>query len=207
MLNLIRKDFIVLSTMLKWLIPYALVLSFVFNEMVGILVVVILISYTLNLEVRNQNQALVLSLPVTRRDIVKARYLSLILFAVIGVALSILGMLGQYLISFLSADNPVFKFNLLVLMIQFLGTLLIMSVYFPIYYILGEKAQRFSNLLFLALIGIMSFVFASVVQKKEQLLNVLADYSIWLWPTAFLIILVWGLSYILSIRIFAKQDS
>lgn len=165
MLNLVWKDILILKRIL-WIAPiYGFCGLFVFSftmQGAALSFITIMVTYTLldracDLDARNNSEIILNSLPLCRRDIVLAKYVSVFLYAAIAIlsfvfaqeAVSVTGIpvLG-------GAQAPISKISL----VGFVGALVAMvafiSFYYPIYFKLG-----YARIKWVGMILVLSLMF------------------------------------------------
>jgi len=146
MINLVWKDLLILKQILLIVPLYAFCGVFIFSftmkgaalSFITILVTYALLDRACDLDARNNSEIILNSLPLCRRDIVLAKYLSVFLYAGIAILSSVFAQevalftqipfLGGALISRISLEGLV---GALVAMVIFI------SFYYPIYFKLG----------------------------------------------------------------------
>ncbi|MBP1991105.1 ABC-2 transporter permease [Paenibacillus eucommiae] len=200
MLNLIRKDILILRYYFLFVVLYIAFFGFLLptersSLLLGILPTVMLTMFSCSLERKNKNLLFVGSLPISRKQIVSAKYSTLFVYLLIGLASGLLMMLiNRYVLqreaSFTGTDIG------LTLGICFLFG----SLFFPIYYWLGAKGSQIVIFIFVFLT-----IAASNLPKRE--IDWLPESQLataWLFPVVGLLLL--GLSFRLSLAIFRRKD-
>lgn len=163
MINLVWKDLQILKRILLIAPIFAIYGFFIFSfTMKGgaLIFITILVTYTLldracDLDARNKSEIIMNSLPVSRRDIVLAKYLSVFPYAAIAILSSLfaqevmsvtgISVLGGAPISQISLEGFV---GALVSMVTFI------SFYYPIYFKLG-----YARIKWLGMILVLSLMF------------------------------------------------
>ncbi|PZD96438.1 hypothetical protein DNH61_07985 [Paenibacillus sambharensis] len=207
MFNLIRKDMLVVRFYYLFIVLYAVFFGFVMNNeastvLVGALSAIMLVMFSVNLETKSKSVLFIGSLPVRRKQIVQAKYAVVIVFLIIGLFMSLL----VHLVSLYALNNPV-EWTWMQASLTTGIVLLFSSLFFPVYYWLGDRAAQVIS--FLAI-----FLAVSVVVGMSGVINKITlqlpfDISS---PAAVLSVIVGGAlllflaSYWLSLSIFRKKD-
>lgn len=143
MLNLLRKDFIVLKSSLWIIALYLVVFSLAFipqSEMsmyfVGIYTAFGSIIMATMIDIKNHNHNFLVTLPVSRKQIVKAKYLSAIVYALFGVLASY-GIHELVNLNYPELNKPNYSLRDIVISIGMV--LALVSIYMPLFYGLSKK--------------------------------------------------------------------
>lgn len=219
MINLIRKDFLLLINYIIISILISAFLVIVFTPRYpdyGYGMAAFAIAFTLmlsvtSLETRNHTDAIVNSLPVLRTEVIQAKYLSALVFTFL--ALLIVGLVGllanlfplPWVVPFITWPNIV---------IAFISMALIISFYYPIFYkFYNNTVILFVNIILFQLFFFMPAYIESFFQHHHddlwvrQLLLLMAQ-SPWVLPVlgigiAVLLLIV---SYHLTLKIYSHRD-
>lgn len=219
MLSLIKKDLIVLRRMIIFAGGYSLFIFFAFNNPVfkpflyimgGVVIGYIFVLSALQAEFKNNSDVILNSLPVSRKDIVTARFLSI--FVLAALALVILGSVG-FLLRVLPFPLEVPIISLRDVLIS-LGLIVLMSVLFmPAYHFTSGKWLQIINIVFFMLIFFAPatiFQFLAEHTDKAWALNLVSLHMNrpWMFPSiAFVVLtLLLLLSYTSTLRIYQKRD-
>ncbi|MNN49086.1 ABC-2 family transporter protein [compost metagenome] len=207
-LYLIRKDFILVRKFLLLLIPYFMIMGYTNLDgytMFALLPSMLMLMNTCSLDVQHNNQRFLISLPLPRHQLVLAKYLSLLPYALISLVCTLLIYLAGVATG--RSIEPIDWRDLLLVIACFP---LLAAFYFPLYYWLGQKGMQVVNMIFMMLI-MFSFTAMSSATKKFPALfdwiNPENTGNILLWViggVAYLFILY--SSYLISLRIFVKKD-
>lgn len=152
MMNLIRKEFIILKKYFSYLILYTIFAVIAFStsaEMAkssyiisAVGIIYTLIQYGCAIEEKNKSERILNSLPIHRKDIVLSKYVSSILLSVITViAVGITGMLASNL-----PFVYIHKIGLEDIIGIFTSTWLLISIYLPIYFKFGYIKGKLFNM-------------------------------------------------------------
>ncbi|MFS0869190.1 ABC-2 transporter permease [Paenibacillus xylanilyticus] len=207
MLNLLRKDFIAIRSSLWTILLYLVVFSFAFipkSEMsmyfVGIYTAFGSIILATMIDIKNHNHNFLVTLPVSRKNIVQAKYLSSILFTLFGVFASF-GIHWLVDLNFPELNKP--NYSVLDIMVSVGMVLVLVSIYMPLFYALSKKGAGIINGVFMVSLIVLAQPFALFMSmvNKEGMINgqVITAISIG-------VILMFCASYLLTIRLFSRKD-
>ncbi|SFF11433.1 ABC-2 family transporter protein [Paenibacillus algorifonticola] len=142
MLLLLRKDLFILRYYFLLVLLYVYLFGFLlFNNtsfiFVAALSAIMLMTISANLDSKNKSMIVIASLPVSSKSIVQAKYAAVLLFALIGIFVSVLVYILNSLIvgremAYASSYVPI-----ILLIIACYA-----SLYYPIYYWLGFRASQ-----------------------------------------------------------------
>lgn len=219
MINLIRKDFLLLINYIIICIPISIFFVIVFTPrypdfgygMAAFGLAFVLALSVPSLESRNHTDVIINSLPVLRTEIVRAKYLSAFIFTLLTLLMvALMGLLANLLP--LPWAVPVITWPNIV--IAFISMALIISFYYPIFYKFYNNAVvLITNVILFQLIFFMPTYVESFFQHHHnglwvrQLLLLMVQ-SPWVLPVlgvglAVLLLLV---SYHLTIKIYSHKD-
>ena len=207
MVNLLRKDFIVLKSSL-WIIPFYLaVFSIAFipkSEMsmylVGIYTAFGSIMLATMIDVKNHNHNFLVTLPISRKNVVQAKYLSTLFYTLFGVLASF-GIHSLVNMNFPGLDKP--DFSVLDIMVSIAMVLGLTSIYLPLFYALSKKGAGIINVVFLVALVILAQPFALLMNLASE--EGMVTGQIIGMVTIGILLLFVG-SYLLTVRLFAKKD-
>lgn len=207
MVNLLRKDFIVLKSSL-WIIPFYLaVFSIAFipkSEMsmylVGIYTAFGSIMLATMIDVKNHNHNFLVTLPISRKNVVQAKYLSTIFYTLFGVLASF-GIHSLVNINFPGLDKP--DFSVLDILVSIAMVLGLTSIYLPLFYALSKKGAGIINVVFLVALVILAQPFALLMNLASEE-DMVTGQIIGMVTIGILLLFVG--SYLLTVRLFAKKD-
>ncbi|WP_422656756.1 ABC-2 transporter permease [Paenibacillus sp. EC2-1] len=207
MLNLLRKDFIALKSSLWMVFLYLGIFSITFipkSELsiyfVGIYTAFGSITLITMNDIKNNNHHFLVTLPVSRKQIVQAKFLTAIIITLFGVFASY-GIHWVAKIVYPQFSKP--DYSILAILVPIAIVLLLTSIYMPLFYALSKKGAGIINAVFLVAIITMSqpvAVAISVINQKD----VLQDQSMLFIPLG--IILIFIASYFLTMSLFSKKD-
>lgn len=207
-LYLIRKDILLVHKFLLLLIPYALYMSYF--DMAGIGVIAVMPSMLMlinacSLDTRNINQRFVISLPVSRSEVVLSKYLSIVPFCLIGMVLYSVMFAGMKLFGLTSDAYPLTE-----LLLSLLAVPLLVSVYFPIFFWLGPRGAQVVNLVFVMstvfLSGLLMAPFRGSLSGLSQWLDIYGQETLPILIGLVGLLVVLTLSYLLSVKLFSSRD-
>ncbi|MCM3172817.1 MULTISPECIES: ABC-2 transporter permease [unclassified Paenibacillus] len=207
MVNLLRKDFIVLKSSL-WIIPFYLaVFSIAFipkSEMsmylVGIYTAFGSIMLATMIDVKNHNHNFLVTLPISRKNVVQAKYLSTIFYTLFGVLASF-GIHSLVNMNFPGLDKP--DFSVLDIMVSIAMVLGLTSIYLPLFYALSKKGAGIINVVFLVALVILAQPFALLMNLASEE-GMVTGQVIGMVTIGILLLFVG--SYLLTVRLFSKKD-
>ncbi|NUU76879.1 ABC-2 transporter permease [Paenibacillus xylanilyticus] len=207
MLNLLRKDFIAIRSSLWTILLYLVVFSLAFipkSEMsmyfVGIYTAFGSIILATMIDIKNHNHNFLVTLPVSRKNIVQAKYLSAILFTLFGVFASF-GIHWLVDLNFPELNKP--NYSVLDIMVSVGMVLVLVSIYMPLFYGLSKKGAGIINAVFMVSLIVLAQPFALFMSmvNEEGMINGRVITAI-----SFGIILLFCASYLLTIRLFSRKD-
>ncbi|NMO98032.1 ABC-2 transporter permease [Paenibacillus lemnae] len=207
MLNMLRKDYIALKSSQWIVILYLVVFSTVFIPrmdmsmyFVGIYTAIGSIMLATMVDIKNHNHRFLITLPINRKHIVKAKYLTAIAYMLFAV-FSSFGIHWLTIRLFPLLDKPNYTFNDIIISIGII--LLLISVYMPLFYALSHKSAAVINAVFLVALIVLA-------QPAAQFIHWLSEESQWQSPiTLFVypgILLLFLVSYLVSVKLFSRRD-
>ena len=206
MLNLLRKDFIALRSSLWTIGLYLIVFSLAFipkSEMsmyfVGIYTAFGSVILATMIDIKNHNHNFLLTLPVSRKNVVQAKYVSAILYTLFGVFASF-GIHRLVDLNFPELNKP--SYTLMDIMVSIGMVLVLVSIYMPLFYALSKKGAGIINAIFMVALILLAQPFAvlmNMVSEKGVDGQVIAIISIG-------VIFIFCASYVLTTRLFARKD-
>ncbi|MGG4128442.1 ABC-2 transporter permease [Paenibacillus illinoisensis] len=206
MLNLLRKDFIALRSSLWTIGLYLVVFSLAFipkSEMsmyfVGIYTAFGSVILATMIDIKNHNHNFLVTLPVSRKKIVQAKYVSAILYTLFGVFASF-GIHWLVDLNFPELNKP--SYSLMDIMVSIGMVMVLVSIYMPLFYALSKKGAGIINGIFMVALILLAQPFAvlmTMVSEKGLDGQLIAMISIG-------IIFTFGASYVLTTHLFARKD-
>ncbi|MFY9295427.1 MAG: ABC-2 transporter permease [Caldicoprobacterales bacterium] len=218
MLNLILKDLLVQKKSLLFALGYCFFLVFAFQSMEGtapvaatIAVVYLLIQYSFAYDDKNKSEIMLNSLPISRKDIVLAKYLSVLLY--IGLA-TVAYMFATLVIKMINIPLNVQFLSLQTISISFFIVSLMASFYLPVVLKYGYLKSKMFNIVMFLLFFFIPMGIISLNQKPGFSLSVnmsLKDAISWSnWQITLLVIgfslLMMCVSCFISINIYNNRE-
>ncbi|MCY9591850.1 ABC-2 transporter permease [Paenibacillus chitinolyticus] len=206
MVALLSKDFRVMRKELLWMAVYVVFFAITFsNSRMGGVVVqlvpsIMLLFISANHDVKNRNFILLGSLPVRRSDIVRARYVSVLLFGVLGAGI---GFIVSTVTSMIQGTGGASSFSWGAS--GLLGAMLLVyaAIYLPLHYWLGDKYLQVISVIMMILLFASTSMLGFIVGATDK------------WglpsPAAVAVIALTGVSvffvsYLISLGIMKKKD-
>lgn len=207
MLNLLRKDFIALKSSLWTILLYLAVFSFAFipkSEMsiyfVGIYTAFGSIILATMIDIKNHNHKFLVTLPISRKHIVLAKYITAVIYTLFGVIASY-GIHRLIKLSFPQLEKP--DYTLLPILVSVGMLLVLISIYMPLFYALSKKGAGIINAVFMVSLIILA-------QPAAVLMNMVSEKGLINDQTLLLILIgivvVFIASYFLTISLFTRKD-
>ncbi|HBV88589.1 MAG: ABC-2 transporter permease [Desulfosporosinus sp.] len=222
MYKLLLKDFLLLKKVLWFPFIYAFGMSVAFSDTYAgaLSASTIGVSYMLMIQAcardeKNKSELMLNSLPIRRRDIVLAKYLSIIPYAIIGILAYLLTQGIIYVTGFpITLSNLSFE----VVFGVHIAIIGMISIYFPIYFKLGYlRSNIVATILFLggffltiALIrnglrGIYSPYTQNALNRVGNWVQTQTDWQIISYLIVLMLITL-ATSFFLSLRFYAKRE-
>ncbi|MGV8983185.1 ABC-2 transporter permease [Clostridium sp.] len=221
MFNLIVKDIAIQKKTLLYALLYAIIAPIAFFSMApsgfGLYVLppmattYLFISFAANYDEKNKSEIILNSLPIKREDIVISKYMSVFVFAILGIIYSItVGFIGRFTGLHVFASS----ISLLDIVLVFTSVCIFSSIFFPVYFKFGYIKMNFFNVI-LAMLAIflpsITIGYATenpnniFVQKINYFLNNTSSFT--QNSLALLIGLIFFLiSLMISIRIYKNKE-
>ena len=216
MKGLIIKDLCVLKNQMKTLL---LVLAFfiifsIINEdatfilfLVPFYMIMILIT-TFNYDEFNKWDSYCNSLPLSRKEIVKSKY---ILFNATSLIVLILGILASFIIPSL-IENTTFESLFASIIGVAFGICLVISLLIPFYYKFGSSKGRIMLFLCIVILALLIGAITSldIFNNKElmNIINSLNNFSLGMFTLLLIIltVIIMSISYYISVRIYKNKE-
>lgn len=207
MLNLLRKDFIALKSSLWMSLMYLAVFSVTFIpkhsssvHLVGIYTAFATLSLGTLIDIKNDNHNFLITLPVKRKHIIQAKYITAIIYTLLGVLASY-GIHSLVKIAIPELNKP----DLTVM--DILGpaaiVLALASIYLPLFYTLSKKGTSIIN-------GVFFVILIALAQPTAIFMNMIHENGLHGDPTIYLILfgilLLFIASYFLTAALFTRKD-
>jgi ABC-type transport system involved in multi-copper enzyme maturation permease subunit len=222
MLSLIIKDIMIQKKSVAYSLFFGFIMIIAFQGQQGngayiigaLAIVFLLTSGVFAYDERNKGDILINSLPVSRKDVVTARYLSLLVFSIaaviivslVGAAINISGIPHE--LSYISIPD---------IAAIFLVSSIMFSIYIPIYFKFGYLKSRMANIiLYIAVLSVSSVVGAVRKMVFENLddpsvrsiLSILGSIPDWLVGPIFIVFILLAvyISFSISIRVYGRRE-
>lgn len=218
MFNLVIKDILVQKKSILFALGYCFFLVFAFQSLeqagpiaANIAVVYILLINSFGYEDKNKSDIMLNSLPISRRDIVLAKYLSIFVY----MGLAILAYMGSsLLVKALRIPIDVVLLSLEGVTTAFLIVALMSSIYLPIIFKFGYiKAKLFNLVMFLFFFFVPTIIVNLYNNPRyhHYFVNFFQEFASWKnWQIASLLIafslLILSISYSISVSIYKKRE-
>lgn len=217
MFNLVLKDILIQKKSLATAVFFAIIMIISFQSsqgngayIVGALAIVfLLISGAFAYDKKNRGDVLINSLSVNRRDIVMARYISLIVFSIIAILIvSFVGMLVKITGLPLKIDTITLKDVAGI----YIVLIFMFSIYIPIYFKFGYmKSRLFNVLLYLGVFiisGLAAGIGRIIAENSNEwpvniILPLLSNIPDWMIGPLFILVLL----TIIIIKSFRKKTA
>lgn len=220
MYSLLLKDFLLSRKAFLMAVGYAVFISIVFqnevlastaNIMGAMAISYFFVLWVCAYEDKNNVEIFLNSLPLARVEIVRSRYLSVILsfFAAI-IIMSVVGLI----LKSVGLPFPRYYMKPLDILIAFTCTVVIFSLYLPIYYKLGYLKSKAFNLIIFLVIFFTPSLLADLVKKRYSLntieqavafFNKQPSWLLTLLVVAVLLVLLY-ISYLLSVTFYRRRE-
>lgn len=205
---LIQKDIILLRKFLLLLIPYFIFMAFMNLDSYSLFAAMpsmLLLISSCNMDTQQMNQRFLINLPVRRQELVRAKYISVLPYALFGLAATSLIYLVTSMIG--TEVNPDYWKEVGVTMATFP---ILASIYLPLHYWLGAKGAQVVNLAFM-------FILLFGANSIQSLIGWLPTLTGWMKfgaesnmvpyiILAVAYVFVISCSYIISLRIYERKD-
>ncbi|BBI33394.1 ABC-2 transporter permease [Cohnella abietis] len=206
MLNLLRKDFIALKSSLGVVFLYLAVFSIAFMkidssiQLVGIYTAFATLSLGTMIDIKKNNHNFLVTLPISRKNIVQAKYVTAIIYTLFGVLASY-GIHSLVKLAVPQLNKP--DYSVMDILVP-VGILLILtSIYMPLFYTLSKKGTGIINVIFL-------IILIALAQPTAIFMNMMNDQGFSSDQTLFLIpigiLLFFIASYYLTVNLFTRKD-
>ncbi|WP_018754409.1 ABC-2 transporter permease [Paenibacillus terrigena] len=209
MLNLIRKDFIVMRSSLGLIPLYFVIFSIVLisNTMSAYFLVAVYTAFTTLMmstgaDVKNDNHAFLITMPMNRAQMVKSKYATALLYTgVAAIACYIFYTIVRYVKP--SLGMPAYSMG------QFLASigisLVLVSIYLPLFYWLSKKGMAIINMAFMIiLIGLTPFMNIGTYLMHKQNVGSINNASVALIGLG--VVLLFIASYFFAKYLFNRKD-
>lgn len=221
MRSLVLKDILILKKQFPIALAYLTVMSFMLTNSFGsvlvpvltVAVTYLLIAQSLVVDDKSKSELVLLSIPLLRREIVRAKYLTLFVYA--GLAFLCLLVVEQLIVPLGHADIP--PLTWVTFAVTLLAVSLLGAIVFPFYFKLGYiKSKYISMIIFFTFFFGPSLLvalfknpgqssFGQTLKGIFQWISSLSDSSL-VASELLLAALSAGVSYFLSLRFYEKRE-
>lgn len=218
MLNLIIKDILVQKKTILFAVGYCFFLVFAFQSLEVVTpiaattaIVYLLIQYSFAHEDKNNSETMLNSLPVSRKDIVLAKYLSI--FVYIGLAM-LAYMVATLVVITVRIPIKVEFLSLQGITITFLMVSLMASIYMPVIFKFGYLKAKIFNMVMFLFFFFIPMGLASLYQNPKYnslISDFIRGFATWSdWQIASLLaaiaLIILSLSYCISLSIYKNRE-
>ncbi len=219
MMELVRKEFIMQKKYLWKLIPFLAIYLFILGENpVGFVMLVAALTFIFTVtsaayDDRNRTDVLFNSLPINRRRLVAANYLTFLIYGTVNVILFFLISLILDRLTFIPFNvEPV---SWLSMMIAVISMILLNSLYLPVYFKWGYIKSRIINFTVFLAIFMSGTMTGNYLQSHPEAVAALNEAYLRFitFPNSIQIVLplvitifVMYLSYLLSVIFYSKRE-
>lgn len=207
MLNLLRKDFIALKSSLWLVILYLAVFSAAFIpkhsssiHLVGMYTAFASLNLGTMIDIKKHHHNFLVTLPIRRKHIVQAKYITAIIYALIGVLASY-GIHSLVQLIFPQLNQP--DYSALDILVPIGIILVLTSIYMPLFYSLSRKGTGIINVVFF-------IILLALAQPTAIIMNTMNERGVHSDPILFLIpigiLLLFMASYYLTVNLFTRKD-
>ncbi|AWP27460.1 ABC-2 transporter permease [Paenibacillus sp. Cedars] len=207
MLNLLRKDFIAIKSSLWTILIYLAVFSLAFIpsseisfHFVGIYTAFGAVILVTMIDIKNNNHHFLVTLPISRKHIVQAKYLTAIVYMLFGI----LASYGIHWIVRLAVPQLNKPDNSIATILVSMGIVLVLiSIYMPLFYALNKKGAGIINAVFMIALIVLAQP-AAFLMQQISVNGGIGGRALLLIPVG-LILLCIG-SYYLTVYLFNRKD-
>lgn len=222
MLTLVLKDILVQKRSFTTAAIFSLLFLIAFQSWQGqgaymmgaIAVVYLFIAGAFSYDERNKGDVLLNSLPLNRKDIVTARYISLLVFTSLGILME--AVTGFIIVS-LNIPINIRYMEISDIAAIILSVCLVFSIYIPLYFKFGYFKSRFFNILLYVLCFGVSGVVTTIKQlfteeQNEQIMNFMIDLTgkipNWTQGPVFIlaVIVILMISFSISLKFYSRRE-
>lgn len=213
MLNLIFKDIIVQKRSLLFMLFYLIICVFSFKSMptgtflylVTITLIFFLITGSYSYDERNKSDLVISSLPITRKEIIISKYISIIIYNAVALCIMTIFMFGVKILN-LSLSTQFFTLN--DVLNVFISSLVLASIMFPIYSKFGfTKSRIITFIIYFSLFGIINSI---AISPDKRSLNSIYVFLQSISSNNYIILAIAFMIYILSmyfsIKIYENKE-
>lgn len=207
MLNLLRKDFITLKSSLWLIFLYLAVFSIAFIpehqssiHLVGIYTAFASLSFGTLIDIKKNYHLFLITLPISRKHIIQAKYTAAIIYTLFGVLASY-GIHSLVRLAFPQLNKP--EYSAIDVLVPVGIMLILTSIYLPLFYTLSKKGTGIINVVFLIILIALAQPTAIFMNKLNDQ-GFSSDQLLFLIPIGVLLLFI--ASYFLTVKLFTRKD-
>lgn len=222
MLNLILKDILIQRRSFLIGFTYSLFILFIFKSntfaqengkfIIGVVsIAYIFATYSIEYDEKNNCHSMLNSLPLRRKEIVLAKYLSLAVYNVIGILIMMITGIVSKVVGF---DSVSYTVDLKSIVYVFAAIFLLFAIFYPLYFKISYSKTRYINtFLYLSVIFVPScldYLFKNIKgdSNLKFLLEMILNKSDMMQQALFLIavIIITTISFFISVRNYTAKN-
>ena len=206
MLNLLRKDFIASKSTLGLSFVFLAVFCVAFMpkelsmHLAGIYTAFATLSIVTTIDIKNHNHHFLVTLPISRKHIVRAKYVT----AIICILFAVLASYAVHSLVKLAAPTFIKPDYSIIDILVPVGIMLVLaSIYLPLFYTLSKKGTGIIN-------GVFLVILIALAQPTAIFMNMMnengfsSDQMLFLIPIGILLLFI--ASYYLTVNLFTRKD-
>jgi ABC-2 type transport system permease protein len=209
MFNLVLKDLLIQKKSLILSLIYGVLFTVTFKNISSticpLVIVYMLLMSACAYDDKSKSDIMLNSLPIRRKNIVLAKYLSIFVYLIIGVGISaavtiVLKTTG------VSINMALFDSKNLIMCI--ISVMILSAVYFPINFKFGYVISKYIGIIFFVLIFTLSLVLNIKNNEIIKLMDNFNNQALWMQASATtcIMLIIWIGSIISSIKIYENKD-
>ncbi|EGT3817527.1 membrane protein [Clostridioides difficile] len=211
MKGLILKDLLNLKGNIKFILLFIIMFGFMsslgdgnVNNFIGVIIVLCttMIVSTFSYDDLNKWDSYVLTMPISRNDIVLSKYLTMLIFSFIGVLVSLIVSVTIGYFKNTLILNETLLINALILSISVcFGSLIL-----PLIYKFGTERARLLMILCFLVPTLALLVFKSILENISSPISIEIILNTLVYSLPFVAILLFVISYFISSKIYSKKE-
>lgn len=211
MKGLILKDLLNLKGNIKFILLFIIMFGFMsslgdgnVNNFIGVIIVLCttMIVSTFSYDDLNKWDNYVLTMPISRNDIVLSKYLTMLIFSFIGVLVSLIVSVTIGYFKNTLILNETLLINALILSISVcFGSLIL-----PLIYKFGTERARLLMILCFLVPTLALLVFKSILENISSPISIEIILNTLVYSLPFVAILLFVISYFISSKIYSKKE-
>ncbi|AXU72034.1 TPA: ABC-2 transporter permease [Clostridioides difficile] len=211
MKGLILKDLLNLKGNIKFILLFIIMFGFMsslgdgnVNNFIGVIIVLCttMIVSTFSYDDLNKWDSYVLTMPISRNDIVLSKYLTMLIFSFIGVLVSLIVSVTIGYFKNTLILNETLLINALILSISVcFGSLIL-----PLIYKFGTERARLLMILCFLVPTLALLVFKSILENISSPISIEVILNTLVYSLPFVAILLFVISYFISSKIYSKKE-